>query len=567
MKKKHMLRIEESFSDVSSEVETEEIGEVRQVASTSGSTTSPTNDQQTLNVLTAFTERIKMLLCSRDEKEEAAGILMESSSKTVSEDCEEDERRKQKVCEMKKRLERVLTEVEVKVVEKTIKCFWLTSSIYYPKPDSVTVKQQDRRANKDNMRLVTITCAFPKFTDDVTEEQMKTVTREATEDVCLDFESLEELEQQGYNTLRMSLEEHVRKRYIDLIRAVENRETAQVEEEEVESNSEEETVSSENNSSQYYFTDIVDETSETVASVCSTTPPTTDIWAKQKEEAAVNLVESLSIDVSKEEEERRKLICKMKKRVERVKIEVELKTMVKTIEWFWLTSSIYYPKPDSVTVKQQERRAQNTALVTMTCQFPKFTDDNITEEQMRNVMMEATEDVCLEFESFAELKRLSLKKGDNTIRMSLEEHVRKRYIDLRRAVENKEAAMTSTALFLKMDLEKRKSRTPSHSFCKNIYCMTTFRSTDLRQGHVSANSSTFAQLGDKLPPLQILPSDDPPHSNRSQARPTITPALRVAREVGQPGKVTTMGSRLITPAMLGAVSNCSDTNSAHCNLL
>ncbi|KAK7938561.1 hypothetical protein WMY93_001887 [Mugilogobius chulae] len=81
--------------------------------------------------------------------------------------------------------------------------------------------------------------------------------------------------------------------------------------------------------------------------------------------------------------------------------------------------------------------------VTVISTLPIITGENVTEEQMRTVMRDATEDVVLQFENLEELERLSLNPRDLTIRKSLSHHLRKRYNHLRRSIDNSEAAGTT----------------------------------------------------------------------------------------------------------------------------
>ncbi|KAK7939458.1 hypothetical protein WMY93_002784 [Mugilogobius chulae] len=86
---------------------------VASMCSTTPPTPSSTLNESTVETISSVLSELKQKIDKwTKQKEEAAGIWVESSSINVSEDCEAEERRKQKVCEMKKRLEEVIIEVE-----------------------------------------------------------------------------------------------------------------------------------------------------------------------------------------------------------------------------------------------------------------------------------------------------------------------------------------------------------------------------------------------------------------------------------------------------------------------
>ncbi|KAK7910358.1 hypothetical protein WMY93_015042 [Mugilogobius chulae] len=112
-----------------------------------------------------------------DEKSDTAALEKAFEEENRQKDSEEE--RQEQVIEVQ--------------VERMYQVFWLKSVIYLPDPDSV--EQEERRTSTENMRAVTLVSTFPIIIHhSVTEEQMKTLMREPTEDVCLEFDSVEELE-------------------------------------------------------------------------------------------------------------------------------------------------------------------------------------------------------------------------------------------------------------------------------------------------------------------------------------------------------------------------------------
>ncbi|KAK7895203.1 hypothetical protein WMY93_020528 [Mugilogobius chulae] len=200
---------------------------------------------------------------------------------------------------------------------------------------------------------------------------------------------------------------------------------------------EQEEDSSDSDNAQNYFADLEDEKSETAAFVRSTTPPPTSMlstllqnigmWSKPEEKEAVNLAErpsNVSVEEAFVEENKQEQDSEVKERQEQMIIEVEVERIYKV---FWLTSVIYLPEPDSVEQEERRTSTENMRAVTLESTLPK--DHSVTDEQMKTVMREATEDVCLEF-SLEELNRRDINFWRRLI-----EHLRRRYNELKETLQ------------------------------------------------------------------------------------------------------------------------------------
>ncbi|KAK7938801.1 hypothetical protein WMY93_002127 [Mugilogobius chulae] len=110
--------------------------------------------------------------------EEENGQEQEEEKKQEEAERQEEKEEERQEEQEGKRQKQMIIEVEVEMVERV---FWMKSSILFPERDSA---KQEKRANAENMKTVTVISTLPIITgENVTEEQMRTVMRDATEDV------------------------------------------------------------------------------------------------------------------------------------------------------------------------------------------------------------------------------------------------------------------------------------------------------------------------------------------------------------------------------------------------